>query len=902
VFICAVSFAVSPRAARAQKGDSGSITGCVFDQSGAPIRGVKITISSTTQIGGRKTAYAGDEGCFRFPVLDPGVFELHAEAPQLRSVVQKNLRVGINAPTEVNLVMEVKTDRIEEVQVVEKAPLVSTTSASVKEVYDLDFVDSLPHDNRDVIFQQLTNYSAGAINGRIRGGAVNQTIYTMDGFNLFREFPTVKASAAYEIQTAGYGADNVMAPGGVVNLVSRSGSNRFELELEATVDHDALTFFRDSLDTKTPSHFYIFNPTIAGPIIKDRLWYAANVEFLTRKTGRDPDPEGILPDAGTDLRNWYKGTVKLTWQVSPRNKLSSVTTFDEFWRYNYRDTTFSRDAQEYSRQHKTFTGLIWESVLSDSVVLRSQAGVADANSHNIPDSCRTNPGNCESIPAVRQTFPKTYTIGNSVDHSATDGRFFQLVNRLEYFHTGALGQHDLQLKDNLMLQQDTSYRSVPGDTLYELNGPDKLARTIYYSNDPRYEDARYGWFITTTHSIRNAATLSDSWRPTRSLTVIPGVAFTTASAGNSRDDRLFSGRALTPSLSVAWDATHDGRTVLRGSASEYLDVELTPIAGHTLGSMVSQRCRWNDATGSYDLGCTFSGGPAAATVGLPCGPTGVDDHGRSCRQELTIPRTWEYTAGAEREVVTGLALGANLVYRRFTNQFEVLETNRLWNGPGTDLASGGYRDGRPRTVADLETPDGARRRYLGITGSVTRREGRLKLQADYTWSRLDGTVLDGSNNAYGDIAPRDALLYGSLPDDHRHELKLNLNYRASAWLGLGFRYSYISGTPYNRYLRNDVTGNFENLAAPVGINPGTNLNDPSDDRALRLPDAHSFNAQVAFNLEPLIGSKLEAFVDVLNVLGTRTTTAVTQNDGPSFAQPSARVSPLHVRLGARYRY
>jgi hypothetical protein len=99
-----------------------------------------------------------------------------------------------------------------------------------------------------------------------------------------------------------------------------------------------------------------------------------------------------------------------------------------------------------------------------------------------------------------------------------------------------------------------------------------------------------------------------------------------------------------------------------------------------------------------------------------------------------------------------------------------------------------------------------------------------------------------------------------------------------------------------------VTGNFENQAAPIGINPGTNVNDPSDDRELRLPDQHSFNAQMAFNFEPLLGSKLEVFVDVLNMLGTRTTTAVTQLDGPSFGQPSARVGPMRIRLGARYRY
>ena len=44
---------------------------------------------------------------------------------------------------------------------------------------------------------------------------------------------------------------------------------------------------------------------------------------------------------------------------------------------------------------------------------------------------------------------------------------------------------------------------------------------------------------------------------------------------------------------------------------------------------------------------------------------------------LKVPRTWEYTAGAEREVVQGIALGADFVYRRFDNPFEEIETNDL---------------------------------------------------------------------------------------------------------------------------------------------------------------------------------------------------------------------------------
>jgi Carboxypeptidase regulatory-like domain len=888
----------------AQKGDSGSIIGCVFDQSGSPLKGVRVSTFSSTQIGGRKTVYTKADGCFRFPILDPGSFEVRADAPKLRTVVQQNVAVGINAPTEVNLIMEVASDQVEEVKVVEKAPLISTTTSAVKEVYDLDFVDSLPHDNRDVIFQQVTNYSAGAINGRIRGGAAAQTIYTMDGFNLFREYPTVKASAAYEIQTAGYGADNVMAPGGVVNLVSKSGSNKFEAELGATVDHDSLTLFRDNGDTRNPSHFYIFNPTIAGPIVKDRLWYAANVEFLTRLTGRDPDPENILPYPAPELRNWYKGTVKLTWQVSSRNKLSSVTTFDEFWRHNTRELGYDADAQETSRQHKTFSGLIWESILSDAVVFRTQAGVGLANSHNYPRSCLTNPEGCDYEPATTQTFPKSYTFGNAINHSASDAYFFQFVNRLEFFlNSAALGEHDVQLKDNLMLQRDISYRSVPGNVNYELNGTAKSAVTTYYSNDPRLEDARYGWFITNTNSMRNAVTLSDAWRPTRFLTLTPGVAFTMVNAGNSTGDTVFNDRAVTPSLAAAWDATHDGRTVLRGAYAEYLDVEVTTIAGHTLGSMVNQRCRWNADTQAYDTGCTYSGGANSSTIASPCGPSGIDERGEDCTSKLTIPKTREYSFGAEREIVSGLALGGDFVYRNFMNQFETIETNRIWNGGGTDLAnSGGYRDGRAHTVMDLETPQGANRRYIGITGTVAKREGRLKVQGSYTWSRLDGSVLDGSNNAYGNIAPRDMFLEGSLPDDHRHEVKLNARYQFARWLSAGARYTFTSGQPFNRLFRNDVTGSFENYNARQGINPGANVNDPGDDRQLRLPDQSILNLQLAFNFEPLIGQHFETFVDVLNALATRTTTGVTQNDGPSFGVSTGRIAPMRIRLGARYRF
>jgi hypothetical protein len=229
--------ALAPQAARAQGGDSGSIVGYVFDQSGNPVRGVKIVVSSPTQIGGPRTGYSAEDGGFRIRALIPGTFEVRASAPTLRTVVQKDVHVGIGAPAELSLLMEVVTS-VEEVKVVERSPLVSTTKPNLREEFTSDFVESLPHHSRDTIHRDMIGSVAGSMGTRMRGGGANQTITTQDGFDMGSPgkniSPSLKSSAAFEIQTAGYGGDNPTAAAGLINLVTRSGSNQFELEFNAT--------------------------------------------------------------------------------------------------------------------------------------------------------------------------------------------------------------------------------------------------------------------------------------------------------------------------------------------------------------------------------------------------------------------------------------------------------------------------------------------------------------------------------------------------------------------------------------------------------------------------------------------------------------------------------------------
>jgi Carboxypeptidase regulatory-like domain len=910
--------ALAPTAARAQGGADGSIIGYVFDQAGNPLAGVQITATSPTQIGGAKRAYTNEEGQFRIRQLFPGTFQVAASAPKLKTEIQKNLKVGVTSAVEVNIVMEVQTGNIEEVRVVEKAPTVSTTTTNVKEVYDLDFVEAMPFNSRDQVFNQMVNQIGGAVGGRIRGGANNQTIMTQDGFDMRDQYPVTKASAAYEIQSAGYGADNATAAGGVVNLVTKTGSNKWEFEFNATAENDTLRLGKDSRDS--PGNFYyLLNPALAGPIIKDKLWFAITGETHYLGRGRDADAEGILPTPRAHIKGINKGTAKLTWQMTPRNKLTYLMNLDSAWNVNMKNELGIEQESQLNRKAglSGMWGFIWESLLTDDLVFRSQVGYSKRPQYWYPWRCEDGElGECDSYPGRINTFPRrveshgtavgcdaTGECNNAslVPHRRDDLYVYQAFNRLQYFvDSKTMGEHSLVLKHQFYTEEEIRKRAQPGDYYDEYLGTVPAARSTFYSNDPRTDEARYGWWIGTNTVTRQVAAVSDAWRPTRHLTLTPALSWAWAYGSNSAGGQAIDSKAWAPSATVAWDATHDGRTVVRGGYSQYVDVAIRTPVIHTLGDQVSQRCLYNTETQAFDRECTYSGGRGRNTIGLPCGPTGVNVDGTPCGEPLKIPRTFEYTMGAEREVMQGIALSLDAVYRRYNNQYEQRETNRIWDASGTRVI--GYRNGRNETVIDMGTPDGATRYYRGITAGFNKREGRGRLYLSYTISQLRGTVYNGANNPYGDIAGRDIYLDGPLPDDRLHDFKASGTYAATNWLSLGVRYTFASGFPYDRLFRNDVTNSYENRRSIRGTNPGTNLNDPGDDRALRLPEQQELNLQARVNLAPLIGHKLSLYADALNIMNLRTVTGYGANDGANFGAESGWMAPFRIRLGLDYKY
>jgi hypothetical protein len=912
----ALAATLTPLETRAQGNADGTIVGYVFDQTGSPIRGVKIAASSPTQIGGSKTAYTNEEGLFRFRQLFPGTFQVSATAPKLKTVIQKDVRVGLSSAAEVNIVMEVQTAGIEEVKVVEKAPTVSTTKTAVKEVYDLDFVESMPLNGRDQVFNQMVGQIGGAVGGRVRGGAGNQTIFTQDGFDMRDQFPVTKASAAYEIQSAGYGADNATASGGIVNLVTKSGSNKYEFEFNATAENDTLRW-GDARDTPG-NYYYVVNPAAAGPILKDKLWFAFAFESHVLGRGRENDPNGVLTTPNKHIKLINKGTLKLTWQVTGRNKLTFLSNFDSAFNKNLKSALGTEHESQQNRRAgpSGLWGFIWESLLTDDLVFRTQAAYSRRPEYWYPAACEKGAlGECDIAPGAINRFPQRVEIfgvavgctgtgecdnATGIPHRRLDLDVWQAFNQLQYFIDSKIfGEHNLTLKDQFYVEAETTRLSQPGGYYDEYAAGVPEARNTFYSNDPRVEEGRQGWWIGNDSIYRNNASLSDAWRPTRHLTITPAISYLWARGKNSKGDTIVDNQTWAPSVAMAWDATHDGRTVLRGSYSQYVDIAIRTPVRHNIGDPVSTRCLYNSVNGLYDKDCEYRGG-TRNTFGLPCGPTGVDAQGNECREKLGVPRTFEYTIGGEREIVPGVALAVDLIYRQFENQYEQRETNRIWNQAGTNII--GYRNGRNETVIDMGTPDGAKRTYRGVTAALNKRQGLVRTYVSYTLAQLYGTVFDGSDNPWGDIPGRDVYLDGPLSDDHRHEIKASATIAATRWLSMGIRYNFTSGFPYNRLFRNEATNGYDNYRARRGVNPGTNLNDPNDDRELRMPERQDLNLQVRVGLLPLIGQKLDFYVDALNILNLRTPTGYGANDGVNFGQETAWMAPFRMRLGLDYKF
>jgi hypothetical protein len=286
------------------------VSGHAVDQTGAFIPGATVKMIETER-GTVHSTSTNSEGTFVLPGLPVGPYRLEVSKQGFKTFAQTGIVLQVNDHVTINPTLEVGQVS-EVVEATSNAAMVQIESPAVSNVVDSQRMVDLPLNGRyatqliytlgaSVSGATLTNDSTGSksffssVTIAVAGGQTNGTNFLLDGgdnndtfgsVNLPIPFPD--ALQEFSVETNSLPARNGRHPGGVVNVVTKSGTNNFH--------GDAFTFYRDGVMNAKPRGFSPagskqdglrrnqFGGTLGGRIIRDKMFFFSGYQGTRLKS------------------------------------------------------------------------------------------------------------------------------------------------------------------------------------------------------------------------------------------------------------------------------------------------------------------------------------------------------------------------------------------------------------------------------------------------------------------------------------------------------------------------------------------------------------------------------------------------------------------------------------------
>jgi hypothetical protein len=284
---------------------NGAIVGTVKDANGAAVAGATVTITDAEKKIAVRTVTTDDDGQYSAPLLPPAVYIVTVEAPNFKKTIQTDIKVDVNQRRPVDVTLE--AGNIEEVVTVEANPIsVELATPQAATVISGDQVRELSINNRN--FVQLVTLAPGVsndladqvyvgsvnpegqantINISVNGSRSSQNTYLVDGADItdrgsnltIQAFPSVDSIGEFSVLRSLYPAESGRSGGGQVNVVTRSGGQRFSGSMFEFVRNERLNA-NDFLSNQTapvgttpdgkakrrPFRYNNYGFTIGGPV------------------------------------------------------------------------------------------------------------------------------------------------------------------------------------------------------------------------------------------------------------------------------------------------------------------------------------------------------------------------------------------------------------------------------------------------------------------------------------------------------------------------------------------------------------------------------------------------------------------------------------------------------------
>jgi len=816
--------ALVPAASWAQSSNTGTVTGRIFDSSRAATPGATVSVKNQ-DTGLTRTTLSSSTGTYRVGALPAGRYEVAAELTGFAKQIRQDVSVPVDSAVTVDFTMTVSS-QAETITVTGESALVSTTTSDVGQVITQRMVENLPLNGRK--FQDLSLLVPGTrqgnyydptkteVGGISYGGQQGRSvIINVDGGDnndgvvrgLLQQF-SADAIQEYKVTTQRYSAEYGRSVGGVVNVVTKSGTNDLHGTLFGFGRNQGLnakTYFEKQANAeKQPFSQQQVGATLGGPIVKDRAHYFLSYEFNHRKDSAQVFTHGVLPSEDgfqeKPFRNhWMTG--KIDFHLNDNNNMMV--------RYSREDQ--KRENDFIGGNALKSNGALNTNVI-DSAVAKNTTTIGSSKVNELLVLFQHFENNITANdPNDPQVFTPDFTFGaNANTPQQTIQRRWQVRDDFSFRKEGWGGDHDFKVGAEVLKSHfggffiPTLYGSfnfanpIPGASLNTyLNS---IADTFTGSAGTNEADDNWTYL---------GGYIQDDWKPTRNLTLNLGLRYEIqwgpyANKFHSVGKDLLAAAGYPsqlkndynnfgPRVGFAWDVGGNAKFILRGGYGRYYDEIYQNITLYEAWSDPATPLNFVSASPTPWTPAFFAAHRDSIRTSF-LDPTFAGQQIRLSAPDLVQPYANHFNGGFSFVPIRSLAFDVDYVHASGKQEVARWDIDTPENLNTRISPAGRFAPFYNRIVVEGNR---GRSTFDGVYVAGKVRKSKAQLLATYTWSKAKN-LADDFFGRPGDISNLNwEGDFGPAPNDVRHRVTAGGIVELPAGFQFSTGFQYNTGKPYN---------------------------------------------------------------------------------------------------------
>jgi hypothetical protein len=900
----------------AAQGLTGALVGTVKDPDGGVLPGAVVRVSSPALLGGERQTTSSDRGQWRFQVLPPGEYALTVEVTPAFAVYREDgIRVGGGETVELTVVLRLAG--VSQSITVQASSEITPRTSGIETRFGSEFIRGMPS-RRYSMFSLInsapgvspTSPTSGSVNTvSVFGSAVNENAFLIDGTNftcpcqgVSRAEPIMDVIQELHVQSMGASVEFGNLQGGVFNVVTKQGGDRFAGEASYYAQTSPLTAQPIVLPVRNgtqPASGYErvryrdLSASLGGPIKLERLWFFGAYQYL-RDYDSQPGADPAFP------RRYEQNKVfgKLNWRFTPT--LQMMQSFHQEKWVNPTPPTLAAPFVTTQRVHATVPNMTFAHlthVVSSRTVWEARVGRFLLRQDADPSSGdRTTPHHTDEITGIASGNTSQITTLH-LDRATAK----VLLHRYqpEWLNT----DHEFKVGMQIERGEHRLLQILPGGVRY-IDRNTAPFQAVF-----REPSIAGGVFITPavfaadTFSVTDRVTVDAGLRFDHSRAINPDLPVVSAD-GRETDAKtegigtLYTQNVFSPRFGLTASLDRSGRTVLRASYGRFnqgvLTGELDPISQGTTSITTKA---FESATGDYTR---------LISVVDPRVNVALDPDTRS-------PHTDEFSLALDREIGTQVRASVAYIRKRGTDYIAWVDTGGRYQEQVQTLPDG---TGLPvfsliNATADrrfvLTNPGNMFVSYDGLLLAAEKRFSKgWQASGSYTYSRAQGLQVMSNGTAedpqFSTIARAGFLTFGQdpndltnatgrLPNDRPHVFRASTIVRLPWSMRIAANLQSFSGKPWAATTQASLPqGSRRILLEPRG--------------ARRLPTQSMLDLRVSKSFTLFGAGNAEVIFDMLNLLNDTAEEALVSDNrtAATFGTPRLFVDPRRAMLGVRLNF